>query len=177
MIRQTSSPIKLSKSLRNAAIVESKPSWLSESIKKMDIFDQDIEILFENGKPKLQTHCGVVLALTMIFILIAYGYMKAVIMVDYQDNKIQEPTRSNYFGPDFIYDERDGWKVAFGITAYDNQSDKTPFDDSYGTLGAFEKIWGEEDEDGNIKDTYFKKLETGPCQASDINLDGGENDG
>lgn len=81
---------------------------------------------------------------------------------------------NNYFGPDFIYDERDGWKVAFGITAYDRSSDSAPFDDSYGTLGAYEKIWGEEDADGNVKDTYFKKLKSGPCTASDINLEGDE---
>ena len=96
-------------------------------------------------------------------------------MISYLDNKIQEPTKNNYFGPDFIYDERDGWKVAFGITAYDNSSDNTLFDDSYGTLGAYEKIWGEEDADGNVKDTYFKKLETEPCRESEINLDGDEN--
>lgn len=163
------------KSLRNAAIVESKPSWLSDNVKKLDIFHQDIEILFENGKPKLQTHCGVVLGLAMMTILIAYGYMKAVIMIDYLDNKIQEPTKNNYFGPDYIYDGRDGWRVAFGITAYDSSSDQAPFDDSFGSLGAFEKIWGEADEDGNIKDTYFKKLETEPCTESDINIDGDEN--
>ena len=110
----------------------------------------------------------------MISILIAYGYMKAVIMFDYLDNKIQEPTQNNYFAPDFIYDERDGWKIAFGITAYDRSSDSAPFDDSYGTLGAYEKIWGEEDADGNVKDTYFKKLKSGPCTASDINLEGDE---
>ena len=76
------------KGLRNAAIVESKPSWLSENVKKLDIFHQDIEILFENGKPKLQTHCGVVLGLFMIAILLAYGYMKAEIMIKFLDNKI-----------------------------------------------------------------------------------------
>ena len=137
MISNPISPMRRSKGLRNAAIIDSKPSWFSENVKKMDFFHQDIEILFENGKNKLQTHCGVVLGLFMIFILIAYGYMNAVIMIEYMDNTIQEPIKNNYFGPDFIYDERDGWKVAFGITAYDSSSDSTPFDDSYGTLAAY----------------------------------------
>ena len=48
-----SSSMRRRKGLRNAAIVESKPSWLSENVKKLDIFHQDIEILFENGNPKL----------------------------------------------------------------------------------------------------------------------------
>ena len=119
------------------------------------MFHQDIEILFENGKPKLQTHCGVVLGFFMIAIIIAYGYMKIIIMIEYQDNKIQEPTKNDYFSPDFIYDGRDGWRVAFGITAFDNSSDEAPFDETYGTLGAYQKIWGEDDENGNVKDTYF----------------------
>ena len=53
MFRNPVSPMRRQKGLSNAAIVESKPSWLSDNIKKMDIFHQDIEILFENGKPKL----------------------------------------------------------------------------------------------------------------------------
>ena len=53
MLRNPVSPMRRVNSLRNAAIVESKPSWLGENIKKMDFFHQDIEILFENGKPKL----------------------------------------------------------------------------------------------------------------------------
>ena len=129
--------VRRGKSLRNAMIKESKSSWLSDYIKKADIFHQDIEILFENGKPKLQTHCGVVLGLAMIAILVAYGYMKAVIMFDYLDNKIQEPTKNNYFGADHNYRAEDGFRIAFGLTAYDSQSSQETFDDSYGTLGAF----------------------------------------
>lgn len=57
-------------------------------MKKADIFYQDIEILFENGKPKLQTHCGVLMGLTMIVILVLYAIMKADIMLNYLDNTI-----------------------------------------------------------------------------------------
>ena len=78
-----SSIVRRGKRLRNALIKESEASWLSDNIKMADIFRQDIEILFENGKPKLQTHCGVVLGLAMISILIAYGYMKAVTMFEF----------------------------------------------------------------------------------------------
>ena len=48
MIKSIAAPMRrtVSQSLRNAAIVESKPSWFGENFKKMDIFHQDIEILF-----------------------------------------------------------------------------------------------------------------------------------
>ena len=67
--------------LSNANIKESNVGWLNEKILKLDIFYQDIEILFDNGKPKLQTHCGVILGFLILTILFAYGYMKANIMV------------------------------------------------------------------------------------------------
>ena len=96
-------------------------------------------------------------------------------MLSYKDNTIQEPTQDNYFAPDYVYDARDGWRVAFGLTAYDSSSDPAPFDDTYGTVGAYIKIWGEKDAAGNSTPTYFKKLETEPCKDSDINIDNVEN--
>lgn len=135
-----------------------------------------MEILFENGKSKLQSHCGVVLGAIMVSVLIAYAVFKAQIMFLYRENTIQEPIEPAYFGPDFVYDSRDGWRVAFGLTAYDSSSDPTPFDDSFGKLLAYTKIWGEKDEEGNIKPTYFKQLETRQCTKEDINFDGDEKD-
>jgi len=52
------------------------PNKCSETIKKADIFSQEIEILFDNGKSKLQSHCGVVLGLLMVTVLGAYGFYK-----------------------------------------------------------------------------------------------------
>lgn len=93
--------------------------------------------MFENNKPKLQTHCGVVLSIAMVVIVILYASMKAIIMVRFLDNKIQEPTKSNYFSSDFEYDSRDGWRIAFGFTAYDDEYDPASFDETYGTLSAY----------------------------------------
>ena len=96
-------------SLHNTSIKESTASWFDENIKKGDIFYQDIEILFENGKPKLQTHCGVLMGILLMAILISYTYMKANTMISFQDNKIQEPISVNYFGNDYEYDFSNGW--------------------------------------------------------------------
>ena len=146
-------------------------------MKKADIFSQEIEILFENGKSKLQTHCGVVFGAIMVLLIIAQGVFKAGIMLNYEDNTIQEPIQENYFAIDYEYGTQDGWHIAFGVTAYDSSSDQTPFDDTIGSVAAFLKIWGEKDEDGNSKPTYFKPLETRPCEDSDINFEGnGDND-
>ena len=44
-----------------------------------------------------------------------------------------------------------GWRVAFGLTAYGSESDPTPLDDTIGELVAYQKEWGQLDEQGNIK--------------------------
>ena len=46
-------------------------------------------------------------------------------------------------------------------------------DATYGKLLARQKIWGEKDEAGNVKKTYFKDLETEPCQKKDFRLKNG----
>ena len=60
-----------------------KYSTWSEKIKKADIFEQELEILFENGRHKLQSHCGVLFGFIMLFILVAYLIMKLGIMLNY----------------------------------------------------------------------------------------------
>ena len=65
--------------------------------------------------------------------------------------------------------------MAFALTGYDSSTDARELDDSFGTVGAYIKTWGEKNEEGNIKPTYFEKLETMPCEKSDINLDGDDN--
>ena len=111
----------------------------------------------------------------MIVIVVLYGFMKAEIMLNFLDNTIQEPSKSNYFPSDYIYNSSDGFRVAFALVAYDSSSDARPFDETFGSFGAYLKIWGETDENGDIKPTYFKPLETEKCQKSDINLDGDSN--
>lgn len=69
----------------------SRTSKWGEYIKKADIFEQELEILFENGRRKLQTHCGVVFGAVMVLTLLLYAGMKANVMFNYLDNTIQEP--------------------------------------------------------------------------------------
>ena len=96
-------------------------------------------------------------------------------MLNYLDNTIQEPTKDNYFPSDYIYNSSEGFRVAFALIAYDSSSDPRPFDESFGKLGAYIRTWGEKDDDGNYIPTYFRELETVPCQESDTNFNGDSN--
>ena len=149
----------------------------SDTIKKADIFHQDQEVLLESGKRKLQSHFGVVLGFFMIVILVLYAYLKFDVMLSYKGNQISEPEYQNFFDNDYIFGRSSGWNVAFGLTAYDSSSDPEPFDRGYGEIGAYMKVWGEKDEDGNSVPTYFAKLKTRPCERNDINFEGKENIG
>ena len=111
--------------------------------------------MLENGKRKLQTHCGVVLGAIMVLLLFLYGYMNYLTMTDYKANIIQTPNQSGFFPYDYVYDSSDGWRLAYGLTAYDSSSDPAPFDETSGSLGAYMKVWGDKDEDGNPLPTYF----------------------
>lgn len=114
--------------------------------------------MLENGKRKLQTHCGVVLTAFVVCLLILYGYIQYLTMSGYKANIIQTPNQPGFFPYDYIYDSSDGWRLAFGLTAYDSSSDPAPFDQTYGTMGAYMKVWGDKDENGDPLPTYFAKL-------------------
>ena len=58
------------------------------------------------------------------------------------------------------------------VESFDSNSDQKPFSDRFGKLKAYQKIWGELDKDGNLKDTYFKELKTEKCKLEEINFDG-----
>ena len=83
-------------------------------------------------------------------------------MLEFGDNVIQQPNQERYFDVDFVFDSRFDFQVAFALTTYDK--DDAPWDDTYGRVVARQKIWGEIDEDGKKKLTYFKELEVGPCE-------------
>ena len=114
----------------------------------------------------------------MISILVFYANWKFTIMINYENNSIQTPREINFFESEYVYrGEENGWRVAFNLIAYDSSSDQDPISEAYGNMYAAEYIWGEKDENGNIKGTYKNKLATKPCALTDINMDGsGEDD-
>lgn len=62
---------------------EGEGKW-SRMIKKLDPFSQELEIMFENNRRTLQTHCGVVFGFIMMSILLAYASFKTSVMVSYE---------------------------------------------------------------------------------------------
>ena len=143
----------------------------SSNLKKLDMFSQEIEILFENNRRTLQTHCGVVFGFFMVFLLMAYGAFKTSVMISYEQVNIQQPDFKGHFSLEEPFDHDLGWRIAFGFTAYDSSSMPEPLTDSYGKLTAYQKVWGEVDAQGNSLPTYMRPLKTRPCEADDIDFD------
>ena len=63
-------------------------SKFSTVVKKADIFAQNVEILLQNGRSKLQTHCGLIFGICLVVIMILYGSMKLIVMAEFLDNTI-----------------------------------------------------------------------------------------
>ena len=97
--------------------------FCSKSILKLDPFSQEVEILFENNRRKLQTHCGVVFCFIMVSILISFAGFKSVQMFEYRYVHLQEPLYDDHFEPEYVFKPQEiGFKLAFGVIAYDNTS-------------------------------------------------------
>ena len=102
---------------------KSRGSYCSDQLLKLDPFSQEIEILFENNRRTLQTHCGVVFGFLLAIILISYGSFKSKLMVEYAMVHIQQPHLPSYFESNYSFERsKHGWNIAFGITAYDSKS-------------------------------------------------------
>ena len=104
----------------------------SSKIKRLDLFSQEIEILFQNNKRKLQTHCGVVFSMLLVLILLTYGSYKAKMMMQFENVMIQQPDYINYYSMEHEFDKKLGWNVAFGLTDYGEDSVGEPLDESIG---------------------------------------------
>ena len=134
----------------------------SEAIKRADLFPQEMEMLFQDGRPYLQTHFGALLAVILVTILMAYGSFKAEIMIDYEDIKITEPIMNGYFEPDFSHGSKNGFQVAFGAVSYTDPT-AAPIDESYGRVVAYEISWGFEG-----TDIVRQELKTRKCTGKDF---------
>mmetsp|Transcript_6905 Transcript_6905/g.8258 ORF Transcript_6905/g.8258 Transcript_6905/m.8258 type:complete len:112 (+) Transcript_6905:128-463(+) len=111
--------------------------------------------MLQNGKRKLQSHCGVVFGLVMTMVLLFYASWKFNIMINYENNSVQMPKEINHFPSSFVYKaNQDGWRLAFNLVGYDSSTDQDPMNEAYGNVYAAELIWGEKDDQGNIKPTY-----------------------
>ena len=124
----------------------------------------------QDDKPLLKTHFRAILGLIMMIILLSQLASKAEIMLAYKESNIQQPVIQNFFSPRDFYTSKDGWRVAFGLSAFDEWANTEKFDESYGSIHAYKASWSI-DADGNPSPYEYEELETEPCKTSDINYD------
>lgn len=151
--------------------VSNGQSQFSETVLKLDPFAQNIQILFENEKPKLQTHCGAVFGIVMVVIILAFAALKTDELLEYRTMYVQAPNQPNYFDGEYIYTaEKHGYHIAFGISAYDQSGlYQIPLDDSYGKLVAYQRQWG-------FGDVQNVPLTMRSCSRDETDWEGTEDD-
>ena len=74
------------------------------------------------------------MGLLMVILIVAYGSLRLITMLEYGDIIVQQPVEENAFDVDFVFDSSYGFRVAFGLTTYDK--DDEPWDESYGKVTA-----------------------------------------
>ena len=124
---------------------------------------------FSNNKSKKQSLCGVFAGVCMFVLLVSYAGLKMEVMLAYGENIVQEPSIERYFSNEYIFDSSHGFEVAFGISAYTEAEQGDALDETYGKLTAWQKVWGEIDENtGIVKPLEFKKLKLAPCKIEEF---------
>ena len=79
------------------------PSKCISTVKRADIFGQDLNLVFENGRSKMQSLFGVFLGFIMIVLLLLYAAFKFQIMLEYGANIILEPLHEQHFDNDYSF--------------------------------------------------------------------------
>ena len=115
---------------------------------------------FTSGKGCFLT---VLLMITIIF----YATLQSIKLLTFDETDIMVSSRDAYFDSDYLYSE--GLNFAFGLTAYDGDSE--PIEDpSIGVLRPYYKTWGlKEDEVG----VDFELLSERACNKAELHIDDG----
>lgn len=83
--------------------------------------------------------------------MVFYGTIQLIKLFNFGEPAIMESVRDSYFDTDHIFSSDEGLMVAFGLTAYDSNTE--PIEDpTYGKLRAYYKTWGLEDTNANINE-------------------------
>ena len=129
----------------------------------------------KNSK-QLKSVSGACLSLFLLIGTFVYAFQKLIILIERSDFEVKQSVRGNYFTSDDVFTYKNGFNIAFGFTAYDNEQEWI-LDPTYGELIAYTRGWGTK-ADGTFF-RFFNELETHVCTSTELGLndDGQYRDG
>ena len=118
------------------------------------------------------TKLGFSFTIFFVIFLLSHLYLKTMKFLGIDDSKLIINYQENYYDSSFVMSVEDGLQFAFGISAYDNNSE--PIDDpAYGEVKARITTWGFNDTIGiNVGEPLAVK----PCSKEQLGLSGNSSD-
>ena len=120
--------------------------------------------MLPDGNERYKSLLGSLLNVIRVSAVLVYASYKWVGLRSQNDANIQTNVESNYFGDDLVFNWENGFKVGFGVTAYNWHVD-TVEDPQIGTIKAYLRRWGG-DEQTSVE---YSELESVACAEGDFN--------
>ena len=110
---------------------------------------------------------GAVITIALVCLLMLYTVYKYNALIHYNDTNIMSSVYENYYTDENVFKGgKNGVNVAFGLIAYESDSDKGF--SQYGEIKAKLKTWGEQS-------IIFEELAHRPCTKEDLGLSDDQN--
>ena len=114
---------------------------MADCFSRFDIFADVFNFEVKNRSQRVKTVLGSLISISVLCCVVIYGYLKYVVMKEYEDTSIMSSSREYYYSDNDILTDKMGFNVAFGLTEFDGKSDYIE-DPDYGTLVAKYRSWG-----------------------------------
>ena len=124
---------------------------IEQYAKKLDCFGAEFNFNLPEEGYKIRTCSGMVVTFCVLIIIIFYGTMQFLRLMNTEQPSVMISVRDHYFDVDDEFTSDEGLMLAFGITAFDINYESIE-DASYGQIKAYYKTWG-------LGDDYAVKFE------------------
>ena len=129
---------------------KSKLSMVHKALASFDTNAESLEFQISSGSTEVKTLLGSLLSFISLGIVLAYAYLKFLIMKERDDTSIMISDKENWFDDNDILSDSLGFNVAFGLTYFDGSPEFLE-DPDYGTLQARYREWGLNEDGDSIK--------------------------
>ena len=150
---------------------EREPGVLERKLLDQDGFASGFGFKLPGGNDRLPTYLGSFSSIAVLLILIFYGALQMSRLVSFCETVVTMSVRDSFFSPEEVYPydvedlTYDGFDLAFGLTAYDDNPDRID-DPRYGQLRARYVRWGFPGQTERYKD-----LTSHPCTEEEKGVD------
>ena len=139
---------------------------IASNILNYDLFRHPFRFMLPNGYDSVKSNPGRIATLLLVIFTIAYGTINMIELSDYGKTTMRLDVVDYYYSDTDVFniDKTPGLNIAFGVTHYDNNTEKLD-DLDYGEVIGVRKFW-----DGQSGAGYAR-LDLRPCTREELGLD------